>query len=408
MDRPTTLTATARDAGGRPLPGRTVQLERGGGRLWTRVGTLTTVADGTATLPTRLPTPSTTYRAILMPAAAGDVAYASAPRTVTAPPAPTTTTLTAPASVVDERTVRLDIASSTTADGAGAGVAVPARVTVERRLGNGAWTPAATVQLSTAGTGSFTFAPRVTASYRVTTPAGAFWTGSVSSPRTITNLPPGTVVHLPAGSPQPRSMAAQPRATTAGVGAVVGAISSAQWARMSGISWHSGCPVGRSGLRTVDVNYWAFDGYRRRGRLVVNARAVKQYVAAFTGLYNARVPIRRIYPSETFGYAKASHGANDYLAMQSDNTSAFNCRWVTGRPGVNSPHSTGYAVDINTFENPYHTVKDGWLPNTWWPARSFGLIAWRSQSAVVVSIMRRSGFAWTYGTQDSQHFDVRR
>jgi hypothetical protein len=39
--------------------------------------------------------------------------------------------------------------------------------------------------------------------------------------------------------------------------------------------------------------------------------------------------------------------------MSDDNTSAFNCRAVTGRPGVWSQHSYGWALDLNPFENPY-------------------------------------------------------
>ena len=42
-------------------------------------------------------------------------------------------------------------------------------------------------------------------------------------------------------------------------------------------------------------------------------------------------------------------------AMRAGNTSAFNCRHVTGNPYRMSRHSWGDAIDINTFENPYVT-----------------------------------------------------
>ena len=41
--------------------------------------------------------------------------------------------------------------------------------------------------------------------------------------------------------------------------------------------------------------------------------------------------------------------------MAAGNTSAFNCREVTGNPYRLSQHSYGNAIDINTFENPYVT-----------------------------------------------------
>ena len=48
-------------------------------------------------------------------------------------------------------------------------------------------------------------------------------------------------------------------------------ISNAVWRSMVGRSWHRGCPVGRSGLRLLSINYWGFDGYRRRGQMVLGA-----------------------------------------------------------------------------------------------------------------------------------------
>jgi hypothetical protein len=41
--------------------------------------------------------------------------------------------------------------------------------------------------------------------------------------------------------------------------------------------------------------------------------------------------------------------------MVADNTSAFNCRWRAGSPGVWSQHAYGRAIDVNPVENPYVT-----------------------------------------------------
>ena len=48
----------------------------------------------------------------------------------------------------------------------------------------------------------------------------------------------------------------------------------------------------------------------------------------------------------------AFHGDDD-RSMAANNTSAFNCRSVTGDPGVWSQHSYGWAIDINPVQNPY-------------------------------------------------------
>jgi hypothetical protein len=46
-------------------------------------------------------------------------------------------------------------------------------------------------------------------------------------------------------------------------------------------------------------------------------------------------------------------GADDNASMAADNTSAFNCRPITGATTGFSVHSYGRAIDVNTLENPY-------------------------------------------------------
>jgi hypothetical protein len=173
---------------------------------------------------------------------------------------------------------------------------------------------------------------------------------------------------------------------------------------MTGASWHRGCPVGRAGLRLVRVNYWDYRGYARRGELVASAGAARAMGAALAEMFRRQLPIRAMYRVDRFGWGKRSRGADDYASMAAGNTSAFNCRDVTGRPGVRSPHSYGRSLDINTWENPYRSAR-GTVPNTWWQGRSHPRVAWRSRSHVVVELMARHGFRWTYGLGDTQHFD---
>jgi hypothetical protein len=47
------------------------------------------------------------------------------------------------------------------------------------------------------------------------------------------------------------------------------------------------------------------------------------------------------------------YGGGDRRSMAANNTSAFNCRSVVGRPGVWSQHSYGWAIDINPVQNPF-------------------------------------------------------
>jgi hypothetical protein len=119
-------------------------------------------------------------------------------------------------------------------------------------------------------------------------------------------------------------------------------------ARMTGVSWHRGCPVGFTDLRLLTVSHWGFDGRGHRGRLIVNRDAAAAMLQTMRSLYRLRFPIRQMRLIDAFG-------ADDHRSMAADNTSSFNCRTVAGSGGVWSEHAYGRALDLNPLENPYVT-----------------------------------------------------
>jgi D-alanyl-D-alanine carboxypeptidase len=118
--------------------------------------------------------------------------------------------------------------------------------------------------------------------------------------------------------------------------------------RMSGVSWRPGCPVGFAELRLLTVSHWGFDGRVHTGRLVVHRDYAEGMVGAMRKLFRLQYPIRQMRLVDAYG-------ADDHRSMDADNTSAFNCRYVAGSPGVWSEHAYGRAVDVNPIENPYVT-----------------------------------------------------
>lgn len=128
----------------------------------------------------------------------------------------------------------------------------------------------------------------------------------------------------------------------------VGRIDATTRARMTGVSWHHGCPVGFADLRLLTVSHWGFDGRRHRGRLVVNRDAAAAMLGTMRALYRLHFPIRQMRLVDAYG-------ADDHRSMAADNTSAFNCRFVAGSDGVWSEHAYGRALDLNPLENPYVT-----------------------------------------------------
>jgi hypothetical protein len=174
--------------------------------------------------------------------------------------------------------------------------------------------------------------------------------------------------------------------------------------RMTGRSWHRGCPVALDQLRLLRVRHWDFKGDIERGRLIVHEDADKAILKVMEDLFRKRFPIRRMEVIDAYG-------GDDHRSMNADNTSAFNCRYVAGQPGTWSQHAFGRALDLNPIENPYVTTSGHVSPPAGRP------YADRSRHAkgmvhggdATVRAFRRVGWEWGGnwpGTKDFQHFSA--
>ena len=159
--------------------------------------------------------------------------------------------------------------------------------------------------------------------------------------------------------------------------ASVSVLTAAMRARMTGVSWHQGCPVPLSALRLLRLSYWGFDNAVHQGELIVNASAAASLTQAFRLLFAARFPIRQMRVVDDFG-------GDDERSMLADNTSAFNCRLVPGT-SVWAQHAYGLAVDINPFENP--EIQGGQVDP---PAAA----AWADRSRSSPAMIREGDAAW--------------
>ena len=173
--------------------------------------------------------------------------------------------------------------------------------------------------------------------------------------------------------------------------------------RMVGSSWREGCPVPLRRLRYLRVAYRDFDGRRRVGELVVHRSAVATMRTVFRRLYRAGFPIRRMRLVDEYG-------ADDHASIEADNTSAFNCRRVTGGRRW-SEHAYGRAIDVNPIENPYV------FPNGTTSHRRSRPYLRRDRirpgmaykGGPLVRAFRKAGWTWggTWsGAKDYQHFSA--
>jgi hypothetical protein len=115
--------------------------------------------------------------------------------------------------------------------------------------------------------------------------------------------------------------------------------------RMTGSSWHRGCPVPIRDLRLLKLDHRGFGGRVRRGRLIVHEDQAPRVKRVFEKLFYAHFRIRRMLLIDAY------NGSDD-RSMDANNTSAFNCRFVAGTTRW-SQHAYGRAIDINPIRNPY-------------------------------------------------------
>jgi hypothetical protein len=167
-------------------------------------------------------------------------------------------------------------------------------------------------------------------------------------------------------------------------------------------TYRSGCPVGPSGLRRVKLPYYDWAGVPRTGDIVLRTSSVDDMQRVFKKAFASRFPIRRMNLVDVYR-------GSDISSMAADNTSAFNCRKVTGNPYRLSQHSYGHAIDINPYENPYVT------PSTVYPSGSETYLNRRNvrkgmivTGGVIAKAMRAEGWPWgaRWSHPDYQHFSA--
>lgn len=167
-------------------------------------------------------------------------------------------------------------------------------------------------------------------------------------------------------------------------------LTDAQQAVMKQYSYRASCLVALSDLRAVNVSYYGFDGVTRQGTIVVNNSIASGTVDAFKALFDQKFPIHQMVPVDQYESA-------DAISVANDNTSAFNCRAVSGTKTF-SEHSYGTAIDINPKENPLATA-----------TAKLDQAAKGTITPVVVKIMKDAGFKWGgdwTSKKDYQHFSV--
>ncbi len=180
---------------------------------------------------------------------------------------------------------------------------------------------------------------------------------------------------------------------------------------IKGDSWRQGCPVGLNDLRYVRVKHWDFKGGVKMGELIVHKRVAKDVTEIFEELFTIGYPVRQMRLVSDFK-------ANDWQSIEADNTSALNCRSLTGSSKKWSNHAYGMAIDLTPIENPYisrtgrisHKASFKYRKRVHIPSRGLADKAVLLKNDKAVQIFKKYGWKWGgdwNGIKDYQHFSFR-
>ncbi len=161
-------------------------------------------------------------------------------------------------------------------------------------------------------------------------------------------------------------------------------------------TYKKGCSIGPSKLSTITMTYRDYDGNIRDGVLIVRNTVAKDVEAAFKEAFDKGFRIAQMRNPDVWK-------ANDVKMMAANNTSAYNCRKVTGNKKRMSPHSAGKSIDINPVQNPYR-AGGKWYPHaTYATERPTGVTGLLHGRSPMVKALKKRGFRWFSGW-DWHHF----
>lgn len=101
-------------------------------------------------------------------------------------------------------------------------------------------------------------------------------------------------------------------------------------------------------LRYVRVSHWGFEGKVHTGELLVNASVADDVVRVFHKLFEAHYPIESLRVADMTALDESLPTTGD-----GNGSGAFVCR-AAKKSTRWSDHAYGTAIDLNSFNNPYH------------------------------------------------------
>jgi hypothetical protein len=180
---------------------------------------------------------------------------------------------------------------------------------------------------------------------------------------------------------------------------------------IEGNSFKKNCPVPLKDLRYLSIKHLGFDGKDKIGELIVHKSISSDTLKIFDELYKIKYPIYKMK-------LVSDYKGDDWVSIEANNTSAFNCRPITGKKNKWSKHAYGKAIDINPIENPYISRKGhiSHKDSLKYRTRNHKLETLKDKAVLLkedkaVKIFEKYGWKWGgdwITIKDYQHFEYKR
>lgn len=126
--------------------------------------------------------------------------------------------------------------------------------------------------------------------------------------------------------------------------------------RITGKSYRENPDITLDELGYIKLLHYNFEHQIQVGELIVNKRIAEDCIEIFTELFQAEYEIQSMHLIDDYWTGEGS--SSDTASMNANNSSAFCYRTIAGTSKL-SNHALGYAIDINPYQNPYITYKNG-------------------------------------------------
>lgn len=149
----------------------------------------------------------------------------------------------------------------------------------------------------------------------------------------------------------------------------------------------------RENLDIINIKHYDFDNQIVDGTIICNKKISNDLKLVFDDILKIKFPINSVIPISEFKW-------DDMESVKLNNSSCFNYRLVIGSTKL-SDHSTGNAIDINPFQNPWVHPSAHKIEGRKYDKKQIGTI-----NDEIVTIFKKYGFSWggDWRNPDYQHF----